>query len=539
MIAPMFSTHVPRVFILTCFALLFLVIGTNYYLYDDVPYYPPSSVRPVSFGNGLADEVGVKPQEDAISYGKPPSSVAETEIPVQGSDDPHRPAPVEESAAPANTRCDPGLAFLKQTNLERKFTNNTVVYSRRCIQPVFSDTVDRDEVARIADPITDLPRIIDLENCDHVKLTKCEPIKLTVPKPYPKASFSHLIFGIATTYDRLGASLDAFAHWLAGTDAQLIALVTDFHARNVSAARQLEKQFHDAGVNATLVGPLDDKFTTSQSHFTVLVHMLNHSNVDTQWFSLVDDDTFYPNLTPLSDALGKLNHTIDVYAGTLSEDFNAVKNFGIMAFGGAGAYLSAPLAKKVGAKASKCIGEIKTREGDTLLRDCVYRNSKAKLTSLHGLYQQDFRGDVSGFFESGVRPINLHHWKSWYKEPVVKMAKVADFCGDCFLQRWQFFPDTVLANGYSIVQYRDGFDDLDLQTMEGTFDGNIQGQFDFSIGPFRRKLDDSEKKSYKLSEVHVNDKGELRQLYILQGNKAAGELDEVVELIWQSSSTVV
>lgn len=37
--------------------------------------------------------------------------------------------------------------------------------------------------------------------------------------------------------------------------------------------------------------------------------------------------------------------------------------------------------------------------------------------------------DMRGFFESGVEPLNLHHWKSWYHEPVVEMAKATAFCG--------------------------------------------------------------------------------------------------------------
>jgi len=37
--------------------------------------------------------------------------------------------------------------------------------------------------------------------------------------------------------------------------------------------------------------------------------------------------------------------------------------------------------------------------------------------------------DMRGFFESGVEPLNLHHWKSWYYEPVLEMAKATAFCG--------------------------------------------------------------------------------------------------------------
>lgn len=83
---------------------------------------------------------------------------------------------------------------------------------------------------------------------------------------------------------------------------------------------------------------------------------------------------------------------------------------------------------------------------------------------------------MSGFFESGVQPLNLHHWKSWYHEPVVKMAVAAKFCGSCILQRWLFNADTVFSNGYSIVIYpTDVLKTIDLDKTEHTWN-NIYGE---------------------------------------------------------------
>jgi hypothetical protein len=41
----------------------------------------------------------------------------------------------------------------------------------------------------------------------------------------------------------------------------------------------------------------------------------------------------------------------------------------------------------------------------------------------------DFMSDANGFFESGIQALNIHHWKSWFHEPVTKMALAAKFCG--------------------------------------------------------------------------------------------------------------
>lgn len=204
-----------------------------------------------------------------------------------------------------------------------------------------------------------------------------------------------------------------------------------------------------------------------------------------------------------------------------------------MAFGGAGAYLSAPLAKILGKELDTCIVEATGREGDIILRDCVYQNSKAKLTILPGLYQQDMKGDVSGFFESGVEAINLHHWKSWYRSPVVEMATAALYCGDCFLQRWRFGKDAVFTNGYSIARYLYDINDLDLDQMEGTW-FNANRDYDFSIGPLRRKLVQDEKKSFQLKDVDFSERGEFKQLYVWKGNPDVNEADGVIEVVWQT-----
>lgn len=143
-----------------------------------------------------------------------------------------------------------------------------------------------------------------------------------------------------------------------------------------------------------------------------------------------------------------------------------------------------------------------------------------------------------GFFESGVQPLNLHHWKDWYEAPVVKMALAADFCGWCFLQRWVFGTDSVLSNGYSIVVYPpDVLKSIDLERTEHTFDniyGDMSPEYDFTIGPLREAVPMKDKKSYKLIDAEKSEDGRgLRQLYVYRGNRETGELDEVVELIWK------
>ncbi|KAI1370948.1 glycosyltransferase family 31 protein [Hypoxylon crocopeplum] len=567
----MFPSKVPRVFVLASVVLLFLVTYTTLHLYHRVPpSYPVENLQVVPIKDAVTTEEQTDPDHTAVAVEAtgevlvpvlatpsptatpsaqgtepvqkpgtaqeppPQPQVQPPALPIDpgtGVDLEHQPEDGHRLALPDPSDCPEDLKFLVRSSIDLELTER-VRYTRRYIQPVFSSTIDRDDVANFTEPLVKDAVDVDLYDCGDAVIPPSTPIKLQVPKPHPEATFTHLSFGVATNYRRLNESISTFAHWISGTGAKLVAVVTDAKEKSTSEIGQLQHDFEVAGINATLVKPINETFTTSQNHFTVLVNMLQHSDPDTQWYGLLDDDTFFPSLQPLSDSLATLDHKVDAYVGALSEDFAAVRNFGFMAFGGAGAFLSAPLAKKLGDQALKCIDEATSREGDIIIRDCVYTNSRAKLTILPGLYQQDMRDDVSGFFEAGLRPLNLHHWKSWYRAPVEKMARAAKFCGDCFLQRWRFGTDTVFSNGFSIATYRDGLESVDLQSMEGTW--NKAGRdYDFSLGPLRKPYPTDQKTSYQLREAEFAENGDLKQLYVRLGNSLAGELDEVVELVWQ------
>ncbi|KAI4594639.1 hypothetical protein KJ359_007729 [Pestalotiopsis sp. 9143b] len=340
---------------------------------------------------------------------------------------------------------------------------------------------------------------------------------------------------MATTYDRLRDSLDHISHWSSGRECKLIVIVQDW-AEHFYDILVLEKTFRERSIDAIFIRPFDEAHTTSQSHFMVLTRMVEESGPNTKWFGLLDDDTFYPHLAPLSTALNALDHTKDVYVGALSEDFTSVRNFGIQAYGGAGAYLSRNLAKKIGnqKQALQCLQEFTPDFGDVIIRDCVYQHSNARLTTLPGLYQHDLLGDMRGFFESGVEPINLHHWKGWYQAPVVAMSAATNFCGDCFLQRWSFGANTVLSNGYSITFYPGGLDSIDLNKMEQTWHQvypDEAPQYEWMLGALREKVPDDQHITYYLKDTEIN--GEtMRQLYVRERSETS-VVDEVIELVWK------
>lgn len=289
-------------------------------------------------------------------------------------------------------RQDTPLDFLRRSSIDTSLDLTAeILYSRRCISTKASNEINRQAVTSIKESlIVDPVRIRGSGSNEDASLPECVPLRLSTSKPYaPREKFPELIFGMATTYDRLSMleTIDSIEHWAAGRDSKLFVMVEDYTVRGPAEVLGLETRYRDRGVQANFIAPISDSTSTSQNHFLVLTQMVKNSGPETKWFGLLDDDTFFPHLKPLSTALGQLDHSVDMYVGTLSEDFGSVRIFGIMAYGGAGAYLSVTLAKKLGTldQAIACLDEAPETWGDIVLRNCVYHHSRAKLTPLPGL----------------------------------------------------------------------------------------------------------------------------------------------------------
>ncbi|CAK7231411.1 hypothetical protein SCUCBS95973_007905 [Sporothrix curviconia] len=472
-------------------------------------------------------------------------------------------------------------------------------YSRRCVQPVFRpEHTSTSHAAVRRKPTAMAGQLIHGEgevmvvnrtaaSCGPPEPLPCEPLLLDVPQPYPATTnYSHLLFGVASSHGRLLKALDGFAHWLGGTEARLMAIVQEHDEEGEEGAAAndnrgktkdtqqqlagLERAYRARGVRLTALPPQNKAArTVVQNHFAVLAVLLEAASPEARWLGIVDDDTFVPSLYKLDATLAKHDHARPTWLGALSEDFDAMARWGYMAYGGAGVFVSVPLARELAPHMVQCLQQKKGERvggpmtiagasssssssffssssgkagwkttGDGLLRDCIYRHSTTKLTVVPGLYQHDLYGDIDGFYESGVLPLSVHHWRSWYKAPLPAMATVNRLCGDCFLERFLWNspdtkpPVTLLSNGYSITQYHR--DVPDLTHMELTW-SHAGSEFDFSLGPLRPALNETQKKSYRLQEAIVDDKtGTLRQVYVYKGEFFADEMDEVFELVWKT-----
>jgi hypothetical protein len=413
---------------------------------------------------------------------------------------------------------------------------DSVIYSQRCIKPQWNPKADRQAVPALKGPFIKNGRIVNLTSCDPLPARPCDTISLEVSPPtHHRKGYANLLFGMSTTYERLETALPNLAHWLSGSGVYLIAIVADGRPKGSpdNDLYRLEALFASHSILLKAIPPHDGTLTIAQNHFTILADLVAAATPQTQWLALVDDDTFFPSLANLAAKLAKHDASRPRWLGALSEDFDAVRRWGYMAYGGAGVFLSLPLARQLVPRIDDCLGEASLGTGDVILRDCVHAHTATKLTLVPGLYQHDIYGDVSGFYESGVQPLSVHHFRSWYRLPVGKMAAVQKACGDCFLQRWRFGGDELFANGFSITRYASGLlGTLDLNRMEGTW-SQPGRSYDHSLGPLRRKLGETEKTSYILMDAEWED-GVLRQVYVKKAEWGTEEIDEVVDVVWEA-----
>lgn len=477
---------------------------------------------------------------DSTNHPPPPqggekkaAAPAKGQVSLDGANGPAATDTAGSKAPPAATGagCDTLYDILRGEDLG---LSHNIKYTRRCVKQTTPKELDRNVVANITESLFAETQSIDIATCQAAaqKPPPCVPLSLAVPQPYPKKQYPHLVFGVATSYERLQASLYSFAHWMSGSGARLVAVVTDAHQKPENNLTAIQEDFARSGIQVTVVKPARKDLDTPESHFAMIADLLAAADSETKWLGVLDDDTFFPSLYALDAELSKHDHTVPAYLGALSDDFKAIRIFGYMAFGGAGVFLSIPLAKQLSPNIDRCLREAAIHEGDIMLRDCVYAHSRAKLTQIPGLFQQDMHQDAAGFFEGGLRILSVHHWKSWYRENVVAMASVVNWCGDCFLQRWRAGDNEVFTNGYSVASYREGNSKVDLDWVEGTW-WEAGHDWDFSIGPIRNKMERNDKKSYKLELTDLSKDGGLRQFYVYRGDAELDETDEVLELYWE------
>lgn len=414
-------------------------------------------------------------------------------------------------------------------------------YTRRCIVGRRDKTAAHESVTSIDEPLLLGPQTLQLDAPhNRIQQPPCTTIELNVGTPFPQLNMSNFIFGVSTTISRLFDSIPQFARWQANTGARLIVLLSGSSIKTRKAA---EKEMTAMGIDSTIVVANDRM--GEHKRFLSIVDEIYQRKVSgkTQWLVVMDDDTFFPNMPALVEHMRtEYDPRIPYYIGAQSENQHAVNMYGDEAYGGAGIFISIALAEQMHQFFGACMQHEPTA-GDIMIRDCIYQHTNITLTTDDNFHQIDMSGDISGFYESGIRPLSLHHWKSpgfFEALPIASMHLASDSCGDCFLQRWLFTDDVVLTNGFSVVQYPEGID-FDLDAMEETFyQTNIPTRWRFDN--LRPRLPPDKKLSYRLLTATKQKDASIRQIYMKAAHEDEAGVkqgdDEIVELLWSNAKHI-
>ena len=434
-----------------------------------------------------------------------------------------------------------------------------IKYARRDIIVNPNPETQRAYLTKIKTPLFPSSQLIDLTGGPEVDFKHCmEPLVLDVPvTPEEPVDASHVVFGMSTLLDRLELSIVDLQRWLAHTNAQLIiiAMGPDETDPDPHQMAEMQSRMRALGLKVTIVKRLAKDDFMPERYFSLIKIMYEKREPSVKWMAVIDDDTFFPSLHSLTETLDRFDPDQRWYIGAMSEEWWAVVRYGLMAFGGAGVFLSMPLAAVLDSHYDDCKRRSGAGAGDMRILECIVWHTDTKLTHVSGLHQMDIHGDMSGIYESGRLPLSLHHWKQgWWDEegygtwfPMAAMHRVADICGDCFLQRWQFDDDMILSNGYSIAEYPTGaWTKLDKEAQldkpentwlaAGIVEGSNNAGWDHYVGPLRPKLTlEEEKIQYRFLDAVAVDGG-VRQFYIHLGLDR--DFDTLLELFWSRKKEV-
>ncbi|SPQ24257.1 2f8ce54a-df2a-4402-9421-f8f8c3ab8a2e [Thermothielavioides terrestris] len=457
--------------------------------------------------------------------------------------------------------CDYDMERLKKWK-ELYHLQDTFEYTKRYVQ-VRRQNITRKSVTKLGqDFLAGEVKVVDV-NQQYAAETCPEPLVAPVPQsPFPETvNASEFMFGVSTTYKRFvdprTSPINEWSYWLTdgkgnSNGGKLVLMLLDASESELGDAySKLTSRGIDVDVYRS-----DPSMIMAVRYLTLVPQMYNHpERVNKKWLVVCDDDTFFPSFHALADKFAEYDHERPMYIGTFSEDVNNIQRHGSQAFGGAGVFLSVPMAEIVAEKYDTCRTEDKIREsnsgwgpqGDILLRKCIYENSEVKLTLLNDLWQLDLLGDPSGFYESGIKPLSLHHYRGgiWHTAHPWHYTKVAHVCGeDCTLQRFQTADNFIISNGFSVAYYPWGID-FDLNQFEATFHAapeNKGWNLDYKMGPQRPSLHKTGRKiSWDLKEATRNEDGTVSQVYVLKhydwrwknpDGTPMTERDGVIELVW-------
>ncbi|KAM0754798.1 hypothetical protein T439DRAFT_321844 [Meredithblackwellia eburnea MCA 4105] len=377
---------------------------------------------------------------------------------------------------------------------------------------------------------------------DGKQLCEIHRVPSSPPPAIPKDwKNNKVMFGMSTTPDRVLYSLPVWSHWLPASPQALdpstpavkdlpLVLVLTPPPNPTEEARTREAMDEAQGIGMYIeMRPREaDRFETR--YFALVEEMWREAQkreaehgIKTEWFVFADDDTFYPDFHSLVRMLASFDSESDRLIGALSESTKQVAQWGHIAYGGAGIYLSRALMAKINQPGhwQTCLEKYGGAfGGDAMVSACAAlaldKTMPEIITLDDTLHQLDIRGDGTGWFQSGFLITSLHHWASWFslfppwhesgngdlRKGITLVGKASKAIGGDNWGRRYIFEDgkVVISLGYSIAVHANPVTEEELDQSEHTW-------WEFAtFHPNRPGLVESvDKRTYYLTGVRILD----------------------------------
>ncbi|GAA5823926.1 hypothetical protein JCM5353_007339 [Sporobolomyces roseus] len=322
---------------------------------------------------------------------------------------------------------------------------------------------------------------------------------------------SNIMFGMSTTPDRVLWNLPVWKHWLPSLNAPLdptnenqvkdlpllLVLTPPPNPTEEARTREAVEEAQSLGMYVEMRAREADRFETRyfalvEELWKEAVRRESQGGDRVEWFVFADDDTFFPDFDSLIRLLSSFSADEDKLIGTLSESTKQVAQWGHIAYGGAGIYVSRKTVEKMNTEGawSQCLAKFGSAfGGDAMVSHCAAvvanKDIHELLTVDDTLHQLDIRGDGTGFFQSGFLITSLHHWGSWFtlfppwhetgmgdlRKGIVLVGKAAKAIGgDNWGRRYVFEEGKVVVIlGYSVVIEKDPLTQGQLDQSEHTW----------------------------------------------------------------------
>ena len=209
-------------------------------------------------------------------------------------------------------------------------------YARRDIVVRPKQGLESTSISKHEEPlIPDFRQILDYNACEFGEKQRLSPLNLDIPEIPTHVNASHILFGAATTLERLNASIPFFQRWLADSGARLIIVVTgnDDATPDSDIMATLQTQMRNLGMLVTLMKPIHRGDSNVERYFSLIQVLYENRDANTKWYGFIDDDTFFTSISRLVSRLGEYDHQKKLYLGAVSEEWWTVVHYGWIAMG--------------------------------------------------------------------------------------------------------------------------------------------------------------------------------------------------------------